>query len=266
MNEFWFSEHESESMPIDVWSKTTTDLVVASYNENLRWCAMWEIFNPMMNLLPNCSLRVYRTGTRNGESLHLKEDVVYLENKGREASQWLAHIVLNYEKLADISLFLQADLGVGMGSGVFWPIDLNLFKRFRFPIRGHPESGPIDDFAFYNWPSFDRLRCNITTPGMMEKHNFGVGPNRDTISSGGLYETAKLLHGKSCPPKIVIPMANNSAGAQFMVTKALIRRKSVAYYQKLMDNVKKYELAHALEYSGWPSIVFDIYNVFPDPD
>lgn len=236
--------------------------------ETLKWCAMWEIFNPMMNLLPNCTVRVYRTGNRDGDSLHLKQEVTYLENKGREAGQWLAHIVQRYDSLADVTLFVQGDLGVGMGAATFWPIDLNLFKRFRFPNKhgccGSGELGPIDDFSFFTWPAFDRLRCDVSTPGFREEHNFGIGPARGRASDGALYEAARLLHGESCPKQIILPGPATFSGAQFMVTKNLIRRKSQAYYEKLMNNVKKYELAHALEFGGWPSLVFDIYRVCED--
>jgi len=239
----------------------TFDIVVASYTEDLKWCAMWELFNPMMGLIPNCDIKVYRTGQRNGDSLHLKNSVTYLENKGREGGQWLAHIVQNYENLADVTMFVQADLGVAGGNGGKWPIDLNLFKKFRLPLRKGQsccEHGPLDDFSFFTWPAFDRMRVSIQTPGMLEKHNFGIGPGPD-ICSGGRYETAKLLYGKSCPEKINLPEGGQMMGAQFMVTRNLILRKSKSYYQMCMDNIKKYELSHALEYGGWPGLVFDIY-------
>ena len=266
--EAWWSEDRRTAMPPEVWNSMTVEIVVASYMEDLKWCAMWEFFNPMMELIPNCKITVYRTGQRNADCLHLKQEVTYLENKGREAGQWLAHIVQRYDSLADVTLFLQGDLGVGYGRATFWPLDLNLFKRFRFPKQSccGGEPGPIDDFSFFTWPAFDRVRCEVNTPGFTEKHNFGVGPNRQAASDGGHFETARLLHGESCPKEIILAGAANYGGAQFMVTRNLIRRKSMAYYERLLNNAKKYELAHALEHGGWPALVFDIYNQFPDTD
>jgi hypothetical protein len=261
--EAWFYEGNDPLIPRHGSPHLKFNIVVASYNEQLRWCPLWESFNEMMNLIPNCETIVYRTGARNDETLKLKNKVTYLPNKGREAGQWLAHIVNNYDNLADITLFVQADLGVNSGVGNQWPIDLNLFKMFRLPMKDIREEGMIDDFSAYTWPAFNRIRASCQTQGMQEKYNYGIGPGQD-IKSGQWYETAKLLYGATCPNKINMPSGGHFLGAQFMATRNLIQRKSKAYYTMCMNNAKQYELAHALEFGGWPALVMDIYGNHAD--
>lgn len=263
--EAWFYDGHDPLIPTHSDPSISTEIVVASYTEDLKWCAMWELFNPMMNLIPSCKIRVYRTGPRNGDTLHLKNEVTYLENKGREGGQWLAHIVNNYDNLSDVTFFVQADLGVSQGGAQRWPIDLNLFKKFRFPYKGSSnccgghEAGPLDDYSVFSWPSFDRIRTSIQAAGMQEKHNYGIGPGPD-IESGQHYETAKLLYQKTCPLKINFPAQGNFSGAQFMATRNLIRRKPKEYYEMCMNNIKRYELSHALEFGGWPGLVLDVFG------
>jgi hypothetical protein len=96
-------------------------------------------------MLPGCEFKIYRTGDK-------MEGATMLINKGREAGQWLAHIVENYDNLADVTLFVQADLGASFGANPNeWPHDLNVFKRMRLPEdgKGCCELGPIDDYSFY---------------------------------------------------------------------------------------------------------------------
>jgi hypothetical protein len=74
---------------------TTTDVVIASFNEDLRW----------MSWLPD-SWRRFVYCTKEGRS-DLPEGSVILPNTAREAGQYLAHIARNYDDLADVTLFLQ---------------------------------------------------------------------------------------------------------------------------------------------------------------
>lgn len=182
------------------------------------------------------------------------------ENRGREAGQWLCHIVQNYDNLADVTFFVQADLGASFGvSGSEWPQDLNVFKKFRLPNKN--ELGPIDDFSFYVWPSFDRIRCVVGEPGLGEEHIRGFGPKVEADAT----EPEVRFLWENAPKNIRWPTNFGMAylGGQHVVTRKFIRRLPKSYYSNAWDAVKKHELAHWLEFGKWPTIVYDIFRQGP---
>ncbi len=231
-----------------------TEVVVASYKEPLFWIDLFKAANRTGGIIPNCEFVIYRTGND-------WDGAIRLPNKGREAGQWLSHIVRNYDNLADVSLFVQADLAasIGFGASGNWPKDLNLLKSIRLPSQD--EGGPIDDFSFYPWPSFQRIRCVVGEPGICEEHIKGWGPAKELSD---FPEFAKHLWGNA-PSKIKFPEGNgiHFMAGQFMVTKNFIRRLPLNYYEKCLDAVGEHQLAHALEFGGWPTIIFDIFRQGP---
>jgi hypothetical protein len=235
----------------------TTDIVVASHKETLRWVEMWKAFNKVTPILPGCKFKIYRTGDP-------MEGATMLVNKGREAGQWLAHIVENYDKLADVTLFVQADLGASFGQNPNeWPQDLNVFKRMRLPVvdgGGCCELGPIDDYSYYGWPSLSRVRVSVTTPGFGEKHNRGFGPN---LAASPADPEIKLLWGEKTPSLINWSAGGMEFGAQHMLTRGFIRRLPKEYYSNILDAVRNYELAHWLEFGKWPVIIYDVFRQGP---
>jgi len=233
----------------------TTDIVVASYKETLRWVEMWKAFNKVIPMLPGCKFKIYRTGDK-------MEGATMLINKGREAGQWLAHIVENYDNLADVTLFVQADLGASFGQNPNeWPHDLNVFKQMRLPVdgKGCCELGPIDDYSFYCWPSLNRIRVSATEPGFDEPYNRGFGPARLSPSD----QEIKLLWGDHAPNEIRWSNGGMEFGAQHMLTRGFIRRLPKEYYSDLLAAVRNHELAHWLEFGKWPVIIYDIYRQGP---
>lgn len=69
------------------------DLIVARYQEDTSWLS-----DPRLN---EFNILLYNKGKgKNG---------IKLENVGREAHTYLHHIITNYDKLADINVFTQAD-------------------------------------------------------------------------------------------------------------------------------------------------------------
>lgn len=232
-----------------------TEIIVASYKEPLFWIYLFEAANRTGGIIPDCKFIIYRTGDD-------WEGAIRLPNKGREAGQWLAHIVRNYDKLADVSLFVQADLAasIGFGASGNWPKDLNLLKSIRLPSESEGEGG-IDDFSFYPWPSFQRIRCVVGEPGIREEHIKGWGPSKELLPPPDY-----VKHFWENPPdKIKFPDGNgiHFMAGQFMVTRNFIRRLPLAYYEKCLSAACDYELAHALEFGGWPTIIFDIFRQGP---
>ena len=233
----------------------TTDIVVASYKETLRWVEMWKAFNKVIPMLPGCEFKIYRTGDQ-------MDGARMLINRGREAGQWLAHVVENYDSLADVTLFVQADLGASFGQNPNdWPHDLNVFKRMRLPDRGGCcELGPIDDYSFYNWPSLTRIRASVAEPGFGERHNRGIGPSHDPVPAE---KEIRMLWGDRTPSLIQWSAAGMEFGAQHMVTRGFIRRLPKEYYARALDAVRGHELAHWLEFGKWPVIIYDIFRQGP---
>lgn len=230
-----------------------TEIVVASYKETLRWVDLWNCFNSVSQILPDCTVKIYRTGEQ-------MDGATMIENRGREAGQWLYHIVENYDNLADATFFVQADLGASFGiNGDEWPQDLNVFKRLRLPMtQGCCEIGPIDDFSFYIWPTLERVRCVVGEQGIAEEHIKGFGPGKPEQPS----PEVSLIWGIS-PKTIKWPTGGAFLGAQHLVTRNFIRRLPRDYYSDVLDAVKKHELAHWLEFGKWPTIIYDIFRQGP---
>ena len=77
--------------------KTKFQIVVARYNEDIRW------------LLPYKDITIiYNKG--NYDSLLHKFNIIYLNNIGRESHTYLYHIINNYDNLADRTIFFQGNI------------------------------------------------------------------------------------------------------------------------------------------------------------
>lgn len=77
-------------------SKTDIEIVLARYNEDIRWSSMYS------NIIT-----VYDKADRYNISLY-GNNVIRLPNLGRECFTYLHHIVNNYDKLAKVTVFAQA--------------------------------------------------------------------------------------------------------------------------------------------------------------
>lgn len=235
-------------------SKKTTEIIVASYKEQLNWIKILEAALPYIEILPNLKFKIYRTG-------HHLDGSTHLENRGLEANQWLSHIVLNYDNLADYNFFVQADLGLSARYDAnCWPKDLNVIKSFKLPDETPQELGPIDDFSFYTWPYMQRIRCAINEKGMSEEHVKGIPPE---LTKKYTEDNVKLFWKEKTPEMITWPSSGNFMAAQHLVTKNFIHRLPKEHYEGALDVVKKYEMAHWLEHGKWPTIVYDIYRQGP---
>jgi hypothetical protein len=67
------------------------DIVVARYKENIDWLKQVDV---------DCNIIIYNK---------FYDEQIKLENVGRESHTYLHHIVENYENLADVTFFTQAD-------------------------------------------------------------------------------------------------------------------------------------------------------------
>lgn len=230
-----------------------TEIVIASYMETLNWVGVFKCFNDNLGLLPSCKFTIYRTGNS-------MDGAFMLTNRGREAGQWLTHIVERYETLADVTFFVQADLGASFGvSGDIWPQDMNVIKQFRLPTGGRePFQSPVDDFSFRIWPNWDRVRCIVSEPKMTEQYNFGISLGHPEPTP----PEVRLIWDKA-PEKIQWPQGGNFLGAQHVLTRKFIHRLPRSYYEDILQKVRKHELAHWLEFGKWPTIIYDIFRQGP---
>lgn len=210
----------------------THEIVVASYNENVTWVKFWEAGNAATQILPDSKISLYRAG-------------VDLPNKGREAGQWLYHIVKNYDSLADFTFFVQADLGASFGrGGGSWPHDLNCFKAFAPP----PSKG------FFIWPKM--------IPVSEGDAGEALAPGTAAFTAVD-FMSIKILWGNA-PAKFswpkIFPM--DFLGAQHVLSSDIIRALPKNYYERALDLVDD-PFAWWLEYGKWPAVIYDIFRQGP---
>lgn len=131
---------------------------------------------------------------------------IRLPNAGREAGTYLHHIVSRYESLADQTLFLQGDP----------------FPHHLLPFELYAQGGPDFTAATHNLltrefnPTWSRPNQPLTRAAM-----------------------ADFLAFADCDPDpAAVPW---TFGAQFCCSSALVRRRPLAYYQKLFDLSQRHE-------------------------
>ena len=78
---------------------SSLEVCVARYNESTDWLASKE-FAPFLKTIYNKGSRAISTGTPSSSTVH------ELPNVGRESHTFLHHITVNYDSLADVTLFL----------------------------------------------------------------------------------------------------------------------------------------------------------------
>jgi hypothetical protein len=165
----------------------TVDVVLASYNEDLRWT---KFLPDRWNKFVYCS---------NENRIEFPPGItpIRIPNGGREAGQWLKHIVRNYGEFSDFTVFLQ---GMPFPHNPEALLKLLIDDKFEQAIS---YVGGLPPTAFFN------LRP--------------VG-DVDTIIRKAL---------GSDEPFYMIPF---QAGAQFYVRKDVIMARPKEFYSNLLEN------------------------------
>jgi hypothetical protein len=193
----------------------SVDVAIATYNENLLW---------MKFIPPSWKTFVYCTDeTRKEFPKGIKP--VYLPNMGREAGQWIQHLIRNYDSLSDYTVFLQ---GMPFDHSAEALIKLLVTQEFPYPISYIGGMPPSKD-GFFMQPFGDSL-------AMFQKV-YGSDP---------------------VPPPIPFQV-----GAQFYVHKKLIRNKPKSFYKKCLEeayNPQYQSFGHMVEgcwgsFFDWPKFV-----------
>lgn len=137
---------------------------------------------------------------------HIEEECVTLNNIGREGHTFIHHIVKNYESLADYTMFLQGN--------PINPHSPNLLSRLNHFIETQE---PLPDFT---WISERIVESDFEY--IREPYHAGF-PNIK-FAFEQIFKSQK-------PPKTF----TFGAGAQFMVSKDLIRQRPKEFYQNILD-------------------------------
>ncbi|XP_038060542.1 uncharacterized protein LOC119731445 [Patiria miniata] len=193
------------------------EFVIAHYNENLDW----------MKPYANHTL-IYTKGNELGPPFQFY-GWERLKNVGREAHAYLTHITTYYDRLANVTVFLQAD----NLKGTCWksvPVYISNAKKgvpCRINRRRYTEWGNI---------RFPQLKLDED-----KKKNVPLLKANRTL--GEVYQD---LWG-SPPPKQGMPFCWNAC---FGATKAMIHKHPLEFYQKAQGYVSTYsnqEEAHYIE-------------------
>jgi hypothetical protein len=175
----------------------TTEIVIARYNENLDW----------IKLLPNdIKITIYNKG---------KNDIEYpfipLKNIGRESHTYLYHIIMNYNNLADTTIFCQ-------GGSIFHSPD------FIKLIENRSEFQPLQPLSAFYWPE-------------------GESPNYFSNPPLPILEKTKNLWIKE-KYKVHVEYMNND----FVTIYPYFYHEN--YFIKMIDNIKKYyNIENVLEFN-----------------
>jgi len=199
-----------------------TDLVVARYEEDVSWLDDVDVDR----------IFLYNKGR---DVPQLKKKVIYsqLKNWGRESDTYLTHVLAHYHDMSDITIFVQGN--------------------------------PFDHFAkierFISLPTIKDMATRLRT---LRQPNETIFVRKDLVSLGnvwdinaasldewdryswffGMMEVMEVLFGHFCLPMNVIA----GWGAQFAISKDLLRRFTFNQYQKLkVISDKNYFLPWGLE-------------------
>jgi len=180
------------------------EIVIASYREDLNW---------VVNLPKEWHVSIYNTLESPREFPPRGVVTSNLPNAGREASQWLAHIVKNYHNLAEFTLFIQADRK-------HLPHEIDKILEAEHP--------PADNFRYVGGPA---------------DNPFGPPPFL-------FAQTERLL--KQGWQSVSIPCtAPFQVGAQFYARKQVILNRPRDHYERLLNATRnpepEWSPAHLLE-------------------
>ena len=199
-------------------------IVISRYNEDINWLYSFK----------DISL-IYNKGSNN-INLNLF-NVVQLKNVGRESHTYLYHIVNNYEKLAKNTIFFQGNINDHKVLNISDYINNN-------SITAHFENIP-----------FDKLKNKIEHKGKWEKeYNNGL-MLKEILTP---YEWLKNVIGIVFEENIDIIKV--VWGANFAVSRDLIRSKPKSFYQNILRYIEHHvnpELGHYIERSWY---IFFNYN------
>src|SRR5271170_5965957 len=202
------------------------EIVIAHYNENLDW-------------LSGCAdcVTIYSKGETPKARFRRVQS---LPNVGRESHTYLSHIVRNYDRLADVTLFLQGnihDWNDGTPPHTDFPISTLKRKASSMSRNSMIAFGRIKEFQ--DWDGIPWLTDGT---GYFERR--GKGIRMSGLTPGQFW---KFIFGADHPQSIKF-----SQGALFAVGADVITRRPLKFWQNLLKyfedlNHKNPEEGHYME-------------------
>jgi hypothetical protein len=178
-------------------------VVVARYNEDIDW---------LTPIIDNCIIY------NKGDPLFCKNEKK-LDNVGRESHTYLHHIIENYDTLADIVIFTQANIADHIGTN-----DINYLFNMYKTTQEHNKSYPIVNYTWngndtgcwspkwnlYSIHGYKNLRYKndeeISFQDWFLKNIMNVYPNPIYIYCSAIFSVKKeliLKHPKSYYEKLI---------------------------------------------------------------
>ena len=175
-----------------------------------------------------------------------KKRVVATPNIGRESHAFLTHIVTNYDKLADVTLFSQADPTIGYCVPIHHYRDCASFRAVvvdvapGFPLCTRDVYKRTGQQRGYGWVQFPSPWKHEWEAGSMLRTDLSMGDFFDNLVERERPEGAcvQCLHG------------------MFSVTREVVHGRPKRFYQKLLDAIPEHsnpEIGHYFE-RAWPYI------------
>lgn len=199
-------------------------LVVARFNENLDW----------LLILKNLDIVIYNKGEENIDyikynlnNLNIKCEIINIPNIGREGSTYIDHIINNYKKLYNYTIFVQA-----------FPFDHcpNIYSKIIDFVNNLENI----NFTFLN---NKLLECDFLgrSVQLCEVGGYDYLPMVDVYNN--LFNNKIIIKTKKKNPfeleDLKGPIFEFGAGAQFIVSKKIIKKKPISFYKKIHNIFKK---------------------------
>lgn len=165
------------------------NIVIAKYNENIEWVN-----------------KIKHKTTIYDKSNNPIENSIKLKNVGREAETFLYHIIKNYNKLDDVTIFLQGNPFEHLQILVGWRSELTEEERDFIIDKINNEITDFSDFS-----SFYQVLYNVP--------NFTNGANSK--------EYCNKYYGRNYDHFTVSP------GAQYIVPKKYILSRPLSFWENL---------------------------------
>ncbi len=223
---------------------TKLEIVVARYNEDLEW---------LKKIPKEYKITIYNKGLDDIKNIPSSATITKLPNIGRESHTYLYHIIENYDKLADKTVFCQGD-------SIFHSPDfLKLLKSTKY-------FEPIQPMSAYYWPDDEPpfYFSNPPKPVLEKTKNLSVNGckvhveyldndyvtqypyhylehayNRFIVKNKEVYKVDNMLKFnverfrlKNVDLKKLVPICY--AGL-FCVNKEVVRENSVDFYNNIMS-------------------------------
>jgi hypothetical protein len=202
-------------------SSKTIELVISRYNEDLQWMKN-EPFDDYPNII------IYNKGPNENFYRKPTSSIVNVKNVGRCDHTYLYHIIQNYDKLKDITVFLPGS--ADMGFKIKQTTDLfNEIKKKNQAVfvntRTFPETlrEVYGDFQLDEWKASDERNVSINSESKLELSKYRpygkwydqyLKDNKaHTLSFYGIFSVAKediIQHPKSYYENLIQDLSNSS--------------------------------------------------------